>query len=166
MKINQENISSFLRKRAIPLFLVGGLILTVAIIARNGESTTTLDQTPTPVLSLVGDLATPTLEQQTQSSNNTLESVTDSDSKLVYFRTTPPSGYEGWDCFTIPAGGNAFRAILYGGDSQDTRYDTPEGAVFLDGPDLPPVLVNVLTDVSSWPAEVSVTQPGDIGCSQ
>ncbi len=85
--------------------------------------------------------------------------------KILYQRAPQPNGYEGWDCLSIPVGGTSFGAILVGGASTTTRYDSSAAVVFVDGVDKPPVIVDLTTPPETWDS-VELVQPGTVACSK
>ncbi len=85
---------------------------------------------------------------------------------LWYQQAAAPRGYESWQCFRVPPGGTVFGSILVGGTSTSTRYDTPEGAAFVNGTDLPPVTFDTRPSPDDWPDSVQSVPSGTVGCSR
>lgn len=149
----------------VAIALIGGLLE----IQNSSKQSTPTKPGSSP--SLVGDLPTPlptqTLRAESPFPTSTYKS---GDRQNPYYPFTiypvapAPAGYASWDCFSIPAGGTSFGAILVGGESTFTRYDTPNAAVFVNGVNEPPVLIDTKTDPKTWHA-VELVQPETVACS-
>jgi hypothetical protein len=89
---------------------------------------------------------------------------------LLYLYANDPAGYEGWDCFHVPQGGNdttgtTWGGVLVGGLSAWT-IDTKEAAAFLDGVDQPPVTFDATTHPDTWPSRVRLIYKNQVVCSR
>jgi len=82
---------------------------------------------------------------------------------VFYPSAIPPTGYENWDCFSIPAGGTSYGSILVGGSDPHTTSDTREAIIFKNGFSYP---FPADSDPNTWPGDVWIVPPGAVGCSR
>lgn len=152
MRLNPENKKNLLLYGTIASVVTLGLIWGLHQLATYEPSTSSRELFPSTV-------------EVTPSPTASLPSRLDPYTHVLYPASLPPAGYEDWDCFSIPPGGNSFGAILVGGDSTLTRSDTPLAAVFVNGVKEPPIQIDTRTDPQTW-NEVKLVQPGTVTCSQ
>lgn len=165
-------------KSNFPRYAITGLVA-IAILAwglwelKRITTPDSVTQGPPPTLAADSEpFSTPTLDAPETASPTTVPYSTaptdreDPYTHVLYPFAAPPPGYEGWDCFSIPAGGTSWGAILVGGESAATRYDSHSAVVFVDGLNKLPIEVDPQTAPATWDPVASMVKPGTVACSQ